>query len=193
MNPLDHHREIQPRSRRGRFSDLDFMSFNETVRRMFENLFHGLEQQYRQLGIGWTSPWMSATDYNFGSSVGQIVNDAENFGMEMDVSQFHPADLKISLRHGQLRIEGHHKQQRDQHGFIERHFVRQFTLPDDVDETTLISHLKENGILKISARKKNVPATTPTRNIPIQTYNVDEQRSKPPKRDDSNASHTGTS
>ncbi|VDO59075.1 unnamed protein product [Onchocerca flexuosa] len=142
MYPTDHQRAIQSRSRHGRFGDMDFMSFNETVRRMFENLFRGLEQQYRQLGINWGSPWTSTTEYNFGSSVGQMVNDAEKFAMEMDVSQFHPADLKISLRHGQLRIEGHHKQQHDQYGFIERHFVRQFTLPDDVDETTMISHLK---------------------------------------------------
>ncbi|KAM3727791.1 Small heat shock protein [Dirofilaria immitis] len=160
---------------------------------MFENLFHGLEQHYRQFGIGWGSPSMSMTDYNFGSSVGQIVNDAEKFAMEMDVSQFHPSDLKISLRHGQLTIEGHQKQQRDQHGFIERHFIRQFTLPNDVDETTLISHLKENGILKVSARKKNAPPVTSTRNIPIQTYHVDEQHSTPSKRGDSSASRTGTS
>ncbi|MCP9265201.1 Small heat shock protein [Dirofilaria immitis] len=176
MNPPEQHRDIQPRSRRGPFSDLDFMSFNETVRRMFENLFHGLEQHYRQFGIGW-----------------EIVNDAEKFAMEMDVSQFHPSDLKISLRHGQLTIEGHQKQQRDQHGFIERHFIRQFTLPNDVDETTLISHLKENGILKVSARKKNAPPVTSTRNIPIQTYHVDEQHSTPSKRGDSSASRTGTS
>lgn len=62
--------------------------------------------------------------------------------MEMDVSHFHPGDLKVSVRHGELSIEGHHKQQRDQHGLIERHFVRRFTLPDDVDDTTLTSHLK---------------------------------------------------
>lgn len=60
----------------------------------------------------------------------------------MDVSQFHPGDLKVSVRHGELSIEGHQRQQRDQHGLIERHFVRRFTLPDDVDDTTLTSHLK---------------------------------------------------
>lgn len=60
----------------------------------------------------------------------------------MDVSQFHPGDLKVSIRRGELTIEGHQKQQRDQHGSIERHFVRRFTLPNDVDDTTLTSHLK---------------------------------------------------
>ncbi|CAG9536412.1 unnamed protein product [Cercopithifilaria johnstoni] len=194
-NPSEQHRDAHPTGRRSYFNDVDFMSFNETVRRMFESLFHGLEQQYRQLGMGWSGP---STDvipfqYNFGSSVGQVVNDTEKFVMEMDVSQFHPGDLKVSVRRGELSIEGHQKQQRDQHGFIERHFVRRLTLPDDVDDVTLTSHLKDNGILEISARKKNVAPLTPTRNIPIQTHNINRQPSKSSRRNDSNESRTGTS
>ncbi|KAL3990062.1 Hsp20/alpha crystallin family protein [Acanthocheilonema viteae] len=194
-NPPEEHRDAHPSGRRSYFNDADFMSFNETVRRMFESLFHGLEQQYRQLGIGWSGSPTIATpfQYNFGSSVGQVVNNREKFAMEMDVSQFHPGDLKVSVRRGELSIEGHQKQQRDQHGFIERHFVRRFTLPDDVDETTLTSHLKENGILEISARKKNVAPITPTRNIPIEMHNADQQRSRQSKRTDSSGNRTGMS
>uniref|UniRef100_A0A0R3S0V3 SHSP domain-containing protein n=1 Tax=Elaeophora elaphi TaxID=1147741 RepID=A0A0R3S0V3_9BILA len=194
-NPPEQHRDVQPSGRRSRFSDTEFMSFNEIVRRMFENLFRGLEQQYHQLGIGWSglSTDMAPFQYSFGNSVGQIVNNTEKFAVEMNVSQFHPDDLKVSLRHGELSIEGNQKQQRDQHGYIERHFIRRLTLPDDVDETTLTSHLKDNGILEISARKKNVPPTTPTRNIPIQTHNADQHRSRSLKRSDSSGSRTGIS
>ncbi|VDM10066.1 unnamed protein product [Wuchereria bancrofti] len=194
MNPPEQHRDIQPSGHRSCFNDADFMSFNETVRRMFENLFHGLEQHYRQLGIGWGGSATNATSYqcNFGGSLRQIANDAENYVLEMDVSQFHPSELKVNLRHGELSIEGHQKQQRDRHGFIERHFVRRFTLPDDVDKTTLTSHLKENGVLEINARKKNVPPVIPTRNIPIQTHTVDQQHSKTAKRSNANSSRTGT-
>ncbi|KAK6113452.1 Hsp20/alpha crystallin family protein [Brugia pahangi] len=194
MNPPEQHRDIQPSGHRSCFYDGDFMSFNETVRRMFESLFHGLEQHYRQLGIGWSGSPTNATSYqcNLDGSLRQIANDAENYVMEMDVSQFHPSELKVNLRHGELSIEGHQKQQRDQHGFIERHFVRQFTLPGDVDKTTLTSHLKENGILEIKARKKNVPPVTPTRNIPIQMNTVDQQHSKNAKRTNASSSRTGT-
>lgn len=74
MNPPEQHRDAQPSGRRSYFNDTDFMSFNETVRRMFENLFHGLEQHYRQFGIGWGGSSMDAApcQYNFGSSVGQV-------------------------------------------------------------------------------------------------------------------------
>uniref|UniRef100_A0A915PP17 SHSP domain-containing protein n=1 Tax=Setaria digitata TaxID=48799 RepID=A0A915PP17_9BILA len=180
MNPPEQHRDLQSRTRRPYFNDMDFMPFNETLRRMFENLFHSLEQHYRQLGTSWASGLTNAAtcECNFGSSIGQVVNDAEKFAMEMDVSLFRPEDLKVSLRHGELTIEGHQKQQRDQHGLIERHFVRRFTLPDDVDDATLTSHLKENGILEVNARKKNVPPVTPTRNIPIQMRSLSEKRSK---------------
>lgn len=50
----------------------------------------------------------------------------------------------------------------------------------------------ENGILEVSARKKNVAPLTPTRHIPIQTHNVNQQGSKSSKRSDSTGSSTGS-
>ncbi|VDK61847.1 unnamed protein product [Gongylonema pulchrum] len=119
------------------------ISFNEYIRRMFENLFRGLEQQYRQIGTNYGSGAVQSTqgyDCSFGN-FGQIVNNATEFAVEMNVAQFRPEDLKVSLRNDELIIEGHQKQQRDQYGTVERHFVRRYAIPDDVDRTTLASNI----------------------------------------------------
>lgn len=74
-NPPEQHRDVQPPGRRRPyFNDMEFISFNETLRRMFESLFSGLEQQYRQLGIGWSGSSVDTAPFqhNFGSPAGQV-------------------------------------------------------------------------------------------------------------------------
>ncbi|VDM97237.1 unnamed protein product [Thelazia callipaeda] len=192
MSPSERQRDLQPHTCHLAPAD-SFPTFNDYIRRFFDNLYRSFDQ--RQWWTDSASPaGISSTyDCNFGSAIGQIVNNEEKFSVEVDVSHFHPEDLKVSLRHQELIIEGHQNQRRDPHGSIERHFVRKYLLPPDVDYATLTSSLKDNGILTVSARKQNVPPTTPTRNIPIQKQRGrDRQRSPSVRLTDSRASQTGS-
>jgi HSP20 family molecular chaperone IbpA len=54
-----------------------------------------------------------------------------------------------------LSIFCHHDERKGAHGSITREVKRNYHLPDDVDPATVRSHLTMNGILLITADKKN--------------------------------------
>lgn len=99
----------------------------------------------------------------------QVLNEKDKFSIQVDVSQFHPKELSVSARDRELIVEGHHKERIDQsgQGSIERHFVRKYVMPEEVQPDTIASHLSDKGVLTICASKATdgLPAA---RNIPIQ-------------------------
>ncbi|VDM40225.1 unnamed protein product [Toxocara canis] len=95
-----------------------------------------------------------------------VVDDSEKFQVEVDVSQFRPNELSVNIRDNQLIIEGHHQERSDQAGTIERHFVRKYALPQDVELTAVESRLSDSGLLTVFAAKTHASAG---RTVPIQT------------------------
>ncbi|KHN76851.1 Small heat shock protein OV25-1 [Toxocara canis] len=71
-----------------------------------------------------------------------------------------------NIRDNQLIIEGHHQERSDQAGTIERHFVRKYALPQDVELTAVESRLSDSGLLTVFAAKTHASAG---RTVPIQT------------------------
>lgn len=69
-----------------------------------------------------------------------------------------------------LIVEGYHKEKDAQGGFLERNFTRKIVLPEEVDRTTIHSHL-DNGILVIVGRKKEPEKPRPI-SIPIRIRNT---------------------
>ncbi|VDK75747.1 unnamed protein product [Litomosoides sigmodontis] len=106
---------------------------------------------------------------NIGNTLGEVLNEKDKFSVQVDVSHFHPKELSVSVRDRELVIEGHHEERVDQsgRGSIERHFVRKFTMPEEVRPDTIESHLSDKGVLAITASKttSNLPEA---RNIPIR-------------------------
>lgn len=97
------------------------------------------------------------------------MNEKDKYAVQIDVSHFHPKELSVSVRDRELTIEGHHKERVDQsgNGSIERHFVRKYTMPDEVQPDTIESHLSDKGVLTICAAK-TIIGTPTARNIPIR-------------------------
>lgn len=54
---------------------------------------------------------------------------------------------------------------KDEHGFIAREFNRKYRIPDDVDPLTITSSLSLDGVLTVSAPRKQ--SDVPERTIPI--------------------------
>ncbi|KAM3722315.1 Small heat shock protein [Dirofilaria immitis] len=101
------------------------------------------------------------------NSFGEIVDDKENFGIQLDVSHFRPEELTVKMQDETLYVEGHHEERNDQHGSVERHFIRKYTIPETVLQNSLESQLSDQGILRITAKKKAIESPK-VKNIPIQ-------------------------
>ncbi|WKX92000.1 hypothetical protein Q1695_010214 [Nippostrongylus brasiliensis] len=96
----------------------------------------------------------------------KVTDDESKLGLTMDVSKFKPEELKVNLDGRILTVEG--KQEvKDDNGYSLSTFVRQWTLPEEVDVEQIRSHLTEDGHLSIEAPKTKPPAVT-ARSIPIQ-------------------------
>ncbi|PIO74489.1 Hsp20/alpha crystallin family protein [Teladorsagia circumcincta] len=82
----------------------------------------------------------------------QVVDDDKKFAVAVDVSQFHPEELKVHLDGRELTIEGK-QQHKSDNSFMERSFVRTWTLPENVDLDAIRTQLNDAGHLSIEAPK----------------------------------------
>lgn len=97
------------------------------------------------------------------SEIDKLYSDTDKFEIEMNVSQFAPDELSVNVIDNDLVVEGHHNEKNDEHGKIERHFIRKFRIPHNVPVDEIKSKLNK-GVLSVCGPKKNVKSG---RNIPI--------------------------
>ena len=75
--------------------------------------------------------------------------------------------FQVTTSGRQLVIEGKHEEKSDEHGQIERHFIRKYALPKEVNVENVVSHLSKEGVLTVSAPKNAIEGPA-VRTIPIQ-------------------------
>uniref|UniRef100_A0A1I7UVS1 SHSP domain-containing protein n=1 Tax=Caenorhabditis tropicalis TaxID=1561998 RepID=A0A1I7UVS1_9PELO len=102
----------------------------------------------------------------------EIVNNDEKFGINLNVSQFKPEDLKINLDGRTLTIQGD-QEVKTENGYSKKSFSRVILLPEDVDASKVASNLSEDGKLSIEAPKKE---SIQGRSIPIQQTAAVEEK-----------------
>ncbi|KHJ89282.1 Hsp20/alpha crystallin family protein [Oesophagostomum dentatum] len=95
----------------------------------------------------------------------QLVDDDKKFAVNLDVSQFRPEELKVHLDGRELTVEGT-QEQKSENSFIQRSFVRKWTLPETVDLDAVRTELSDKGHLCVEA-PKTTEASPNRRNIPI--------------------------
>ncbi|KAK6045499.1 Hsp20/alpha crystallin family protein [Cooperia oncophora] len=107
----------------------------------------------------------------------KVVDDDSKLAISLNVEGFKPDDLNMTLEDRVLTVEG--KQEvKEEHGYALRSFVRQWTLPKDVNVDELKSSMTEQGHLSIEAPKvKRQPAVT-TKTIPIHKAVKDHKAEK---------------
>jgi len=76
------------------------------------------------------------------------------FSVKLDVHQFHPDEVTVKTKDNSLIIEAKHEEREDSHGFIARHFVRRYIMPDDVKVDQLACNMSSDGILELCAPRK---------------------------------------
>jgi len=104
-----------------------------------------MEQQLRQLEkqVGSSSGASGAV-----SKIGK-----DGFQVCMDVSHFKPSELVVKVQDNSVLVEGTHEEREDDHGFITRHFIRRYALPEGYEADKVASTLSSDGVLTIKVPK----------------------------------------
>lgn len=79
---------------------------------------------------------------------------------------FGPKEITVNINDGFIIVEGKHEEKQDEHGFISRHFVRRFALPEDSVADKVESTLSPDGLLIITLPRKST-ANRDTVVIPV--------------------------
>ncbi|XP_067645430.1 heat shock protein 27 [Eurosta solidaginis] len=75
----------------------------------------------------------------------------DGFQVCMDVSQFKPNELTVKTVDKMVVVEGKHEEREDEHGVIQRHFIRKYSLPKDYDPKDVVSTISSDGVLTVKA------------------------------------------
>ena len=94
-----------------------------------------------------------------------IAETIEEFQVKAELPDVKKEDIKVSVYHGILRIEGERKQEKEENGKkwhrVERSygsFLRSFSLPEHIDDTKVRAEFKD-GVLNVRLPKS--PAAKP--------------------------------
>ena len=87
-----------------------------------------------------------------------VRNLPDRWEVGLDAGHFAPEEIEVMMADSNLFIFLHHDERTDAHGTVSREVKRSYRLPDDVDPSSVRSHLTVNGVLRITAQKKKAAA-----------------------------------
>ncbi|XP_018576298.1 alpha-crystallin A chain-like [Anoplophora glabripennis] len=97
-----------------------------------------------------------------------VNSDKDKFQANIDVQQFKPEEISVKVTgDNTVTIEGKHEEKPDEHGYISRHFVRKYVLPENCNMKQVQSKLSSDGVLTITAPKIDEEKKIEYREIPI--------------------------
>ncbi|WKX96722.1 hypothetical protein Q1695_012844 [Nippostrongylus brasiliensis] len=140
---------------------MDMWPASRLMNRMMYDTMRDIDHLERSLAPYWRHADHSVL--HVANDVHKIVDNNEKFAVSMDVSQFHPEELKVHLDGRQLTVEGV-QEHKTQNSSMHRSFKRQWTLPENVNLEAVQTQLDDKGHLSIEAPKGDVSMK---RNIPI--------------------------
>ncbi|KAK3927092.1 Protein lethal(2)essential for life [Frankliniella fusca] len=106
----------------------------------------------------------------------EVTKKDDGLLINVDVQQFRPEELSVQVLKDErcVVVEGKHEERADEHGYVQRQFTRRYKLPDYVDPETITSKLTPDGVLQVSApRKEALPA--PKENVRHVTITQTDQ------------------
>lgn len=118
-----------------------------------EDLFQPLNLNNRLLTrtpAGYLRNWRSSAGHQDTGSTVHL--DHNRFQASLDVQQFKPEEITVKVTADNvITVEGKHEEKEDEHGFIQRHFVRRYVLPKNCHMDKIESKLSSDGVLTITA------------------------------------------
>ncbi|KAG5669234.1 hypothetical protein PVAND_017126 [Polypedilum vanderplanki] len=120
---------------------------------------------HHYLPTGYYRPWQVAretlNELNKDQKVSQIGENG--FEVCVDVQHFHPEEIDVRVHDNTVVVEGKHEERDDEHGQIQRHFVRKYVLPKGFDGNSVQSTLSSDGVLTIKAPPPAIEGSQPRR------------------------------
>lgn len=74
---------------------------------------------------------------------------SDGFQVSMEVEEFEADEIIVKIINHSVIVEGRHEEKEDQHGFIARHFVRRYEVPDICDIRDVVSTLTSDKVLTV--------------------------------------------
>lgn len=91
-----------------------------------------------------------------------MAQPTEGFEAILDVSGFSPDEITVQTDERFLLISGQHEEWLPDQGYVMRHFIRRYLLPDNVETSGLSSQLHPDGklLVRAPAKESSPPAVT---------------------------------
>ncbi|CAB03380.1 SHSP domain-containing protein [Caenorhabditis elegans] len=83
----------------------------------------------------------------------KVTNTSEKFEVGLDAGFFGPNDIDVKVNGIEIIIHLRHDNRPTEYGIVNREVHRTYKLPEDVDPSTVRSHLNSSGVLTITANK----------------------------------------
>jgi len=136
------------------------------------------------LRSGYVRPWRS-NNLKREESGSTLNVDNDKFQVILDVQQFTPNEITVKTTEKFVVVEGKHEEKADEHGYISRQFTRKYALPANTNPNDVQSSLSSDGVLTITAARKQVQQNT-ERVVPIT-------QTGPSKKDEDSSATTAAS
>nr|XP_033323498.1 protein lethal(2)essential for life-like [Megalopta genalis] len=113
-------------------------------------------------------PWGELLRNEGGGGTSTVKADKDKFQVVLDVQQFKPDEINVKVVDRSVVVEAKHEEKQDEHGWISRQFTRRYIIPEQCNIDELTSSLSSDGVLSITAPRKDMPKTQSERSISIE-------------------------
>ncbi|EAT37332.1 AAEL010654-PA [Aedes aegypti] len=120
-------------------------------------------QNYRR--HGYYRPWRTVRSQQDMGSFVDINN--ERFQINLDVQQFTPDEITVTVVDDTVVVEGKHEEKQDEHGYVSRQFMRKYKLPNGHEAEDVTSFISADGVLTVTAPRKPLAEDLSERIVPI--------------------------
>ncbi|KOB78327.1 19.8 kDa small heat shock protein [Operophtera brumata] len=85
-----------------------------------------------------------------------VLEQKDKYEVSINVKDFTPEEIQVNTSDGLLIVEAKHDEKKDDFGYISRHFVRKYHLPEGCIHEEVQSRLSPEGVLVVTAPRKAV-------------------------------------
>lgn len=126
------------------------------------------ERRRSPLTMMYYRPWSELMRQGEGGGTSTVKADKDKFQVVLDVQQFKPEEINVKVVDKFVVVEGKHEEKQDEHGSISRHFIRKYLIPEQCDVDQVSSSLSSDGVLSITAPRKELPKTNNEKTVKIE-------------------------
>lgn len=131
--------------------------------------------------LSYYRPWADLLRTSEGGT-STVQADKDKFQVVLDVQQFEPDEIDVKVVDKFVVVSAKHEEKRDEHGWISRQFMRKYLIPEQCDLEQVQSKLSSDGVLTITAPRKDQPKIENERTIKIEHTGKPAIQNKPAKQ-----------